>query len=322
MNNQVRIYFAPFQGITTHTFRNVYSKYFNGIDKMFTPYFVNIKAGENLSSKNFIELKNQAENRTNVIPQILSKDADEILWFAQFCKQMGFSELNWNLGCPYPQVANKKLGSGLLPYPELVNKILEQVMREIEIPFSIKCRLGYYSGDEFAELIHVFNLFPISELTIHARIGKQLYAGQTDIETFARYASQLTSPLVYNGDIFCKENYQEFKLRFPEINRFMLGRGILKDPFLPARIKGLDLPSNLKAHLRLFIDNLYYSYRKDKNDQLTLLSALKEYWIYLANTFEEPNKVFRKLKKCKTFEMYEDTVYEIFEKNDLAAPNK
>lgn len=319
MKEQPQIYFAPFQSITTHTFRRVYSKHFDGVDKLFTPYFANISAGAKLDQKKLLALKNQSEGGIDIIPQILSKDADEILWFAQNCQKLGFKELNWNLGCPHPQVANKKLGSGLLPYPELVNDILQKVMREINIPFSIKCRLGYTSSSEIEELIPVFNSYSINELTIHARTGRQLYSGQTDRDAFARITPQLASPLVYNGDIFCMDDFLEFKLQFPEINRLMIGRGILSDPFLSARIKGMDLPTDPKTHLRHFIDDLYYAYRKEKNDQLSLLSAMKEYWTYLANTFDEPVKVFRKLKKCKSFDAYENSVHAIFEEHDLVS---
>ena len=317
MNQQPQIYFAPLQGITTQTFRSVFAKYFIGVDKLFTPYFTKIMPGVGLDSKKLIALKNQFESGIEVIPQILSNNADEIIWFANNCKQMGFSELNWNLGCPHPQVTNKKLGSGLLPFPEIVNEILHKVMSEINIPFSIKCRLGYYSANEFTEIIPIFNRYHIHELTIHARIGRQLYSGQTDIETFAHFAPQLNSPLVYNGDIFCKDDFLRFKMRFPEINRLMIGRGILTDPFLPSRIKGFDLPSDPKAQLRLFIDDLYYAYRKDKNNQLSLLSAMKEYWTYLSKAFDEPVKVFRKLKKCNRFDIYEDAVNKVFAEHDL-----
>ncbi|MBK9356299.1 MAG: tRNA-dihydrouridine synthase [Bacteroidales bacterium] len=61
-----------------------------------------------------VALKNQSESGIEVVPQVLSKSAGEIIWLAQVCEQLGFKELNWNLGCPYPQVANKKRGSGIL----------------------------------------------------------------------------------------------------------------------------------------------------------------------------------------------------------------
>jgi tRNA-dihydrouridine synthase len=317
MNTSTQIYFAPFQGITTHTFRKVYANHFDGVDKLFTPYFSNIATNHSLPSKKAIALSNSIENGIAVIPQILSKEAEEIVGFAQHCQKLGFKELNWNLGCPYPQVANKKRGSGMLPYPDLVAKILDRVFSEIQIPFSIKCRLGYFSVDELEKLIPIFNRFPIHELTIHARTGRQLYSGYSNLDEFARYAPQIDIPVAYNGDIFSLGDYRRFETQFPEINRIMLGRGILYDPFLPAKIKGTQLPQNHKAKLNQFIDDLYYAYRKEKNDHLTLLNILKEFWTYLSNSFEEPTKVFRRLKKIKNFDEYEDAVKEVFQEFTL-----
>ncbi|MBN1651788.1 MAG: tRNA-dihydrouridine synthase family protein [Bacteroidales bacterium] len=318
MNRNIKIYFAPFQGITNQTFRHIYAQFFEGIDAFYTPYFTGIKNKDALSPRYLAELKNQTENKSEVIPQILSKDADEIIYFAQQCKQLGFRELNWNLGCPHPQVANKKRGSGLLPFPDMIQAILKDIMAQIDLKFSIKCRLGYEDNEELKALIPVFNSFAISELIIHARTGKQMYSGEADWEAFAQIAPQLTMPVVYNGDITSSEKFAAFSKRFVNFNRLMLGRGILADPFLPARIKGLELPIDKKAHLHRFMDNLYYAYRKAYMDRLTLLGVLKEYWSYLAFAFNEPHKIMRKLKKCKSFDAYEDAVFSIFNDDDLA----
>jgi len=130
MNDQTKIYFAPFQGITTHVFRGVYARHFQGVDKLYTPYFANFAAGCSLSPAKLKALKQQFENGIEVIPQVLSKSADEIVWLAQCCEEMGFRELNWNIGCPYPQVANKKRGSGILPSPKWLMKFCKRLCRK------------------------------------------------------------------------------------------------------------------------------------------------------------------------------------------------
>ena len=313
MIEQPKIYFAPFQGITTHLFREVYTRYFGGVDKLFTPYFSNFEPGYKLPPKRHAALKNQSEHGVEVVPQVLSKSADEIIWLAKNCEELGFKELNWNLGCPYPQVANKKRGSGILPYPEMVDEILEKVFNEINIDFSIKCRLGYASADELDVLIPIFNRYPISELTIHARIGKQLYSGHPDLEAFALGIPLIKAPLVYNGDIFNPENWRIFSERFPSINLLMLGRGILRNPFLPTQIKGLELPKNPQEVIYHFVDELYHSIRHERNGNPSVLNAMKEYWAYLAESFEEPVRVFRKIRKSKNFGDYEEAVTAIFE---------
>lgn len=259
------------------------------------------------------ELGNSSETGVEVVPQILSKDADEIIRFAHFCEKQGFKELNWNLGCPYPMVANKKRGSGMLPYPEMIDEILQKVMAETTIRFSVKCRLGYFSSDEIYKLIPVFNLYSISELTIHARIGKQLYSGVTDLDTFQHAVPLFKIPVVYNGDIFSLIDFQCLNDRFPSLNTWMIGRGLLLDPFLPAIIKELPLPADQQAHIRRFMDDLYFAYRKQLNDNLAVLGILKEYWKYLSESFNDPHKVFKLLKKVNNFDEYEDKVDVVFE---------
>lgn len=312
MNIQPKIYLAPFQGITGVTFRSIYSKHFKGVDKLFTPFFTNISNDSKLPARKLAELGNPFVNGVEVVPQTLSKDAREIIHFAQFCQSLGFRELNWNLGCPYPMVANKKRGSGMLPYPEMVEQILGNVMAEIPIQFSVKCRLGYQSAEEIFNLIPIFNHYNISELTIHARLGKQLYAGETDLETFQNAASQLTVTLAYNGDIFSVSDFGRRKNLFPEINTWMIGRGLLSDPFLPAKIKGISIADDQQTQVRRFIEDLYAGYRRQLNDNLAVLGILKEYWKYLAESFDDPHQVFKNLKKVKSFEEYEEAVVLIF----------
>jgi len=311
MKQNTNIYLAPFQGITGVVYRKIYARHFGGIDKYFTPFFTHplhdkspaVKAGE----LDFVHHGHAA-----AVPQILSKDATEILAFARFCKEKGFGEVNWNMGCPFARVANKKRGAGLLPYPGLVKNILNGFMPEIPVSFSVKCRLGYYDPAEILDLIPLFNRFGISELIIHARIGKQLYKGGVLDDEFARALEISTVPVVYNGDIFTVQDFQKASFRFPEINAWMIGRGILIDPFLPEDIKGIANTWNRKPVIRKFVDDLYYAYRKRMNDRLQAINVMKELWGYLSQSFDDPLKTFNTIKKTKTFDDYEDAVNRIF----------
>jgi len=316
------IYLAPFQGITGVTFRNVYSRYFQGVDKLYTPFFTAIHTDLKLPPRKLAELGHISEHGVEVVPQVLSKDADEIIRFAHFCEKHGFNEINWNLGCPYPMVANKKRGSGMLPFPDMVDEILETVMAETAIRFSVKCRLGYLSNEEIFQLIPIFNKHNISELTIHARIGRQLYSGEPDLDTFQKALPNITVPLVYNGDIFSFNDFQKVQNRFPTLNAWMIGRGLLADPFLPAIIKGLPVASDRQATIRRFIDDLYVGYRRQLNDNLAVIGILKEYWHYLAESFNDPHKVFKNIKKVKNFDEYENAVALVFREFEWVGSEK
>lgn len=312
MNSTHLIYFAPFQGITNQVFRSVYATSFHGVDKIFTPYFAGINKDNKLSAQKTKELCHTKENNTAIIPQILSKDANEIIRFAHIIDKMGFSELNWNLGCPAPQVASKKRGSGMLPYPEMVEDILSQLDKHLSIPFSIKCRLGFESAEEFNALIPVFNRHKISELIIHARIGKQLYKGNTDLDSLHQILPKLNLPVVYNGDIRTINDFQHHVKLFPYTTKWMIGRGILYNPYLPALIKGETLPIDQQSYVKKYLEELYIAYRKQMNDRLAVIGFLKEYWQYLAYSFGDAQKVFKKLKKVNSFNEYETAVISIF----------
>lgn len=310
--NSNQIYLAPFQGITTNVFQEIYTRHFPGADKLFTAFFTSIENAKSLKSKK-VELEQTHHNRIPVVPQILSKDAQEIILFGQLCHEKGFQEINWNLGCPFPRVANKRRGSGMLPYPEMVREILEEAIPKLPLKFSVKCRLGYNSPEEILDLMPVFNDFPLSELIIHARIGKQLYKGDVNLEAFEKASKQSKIPISYNGDIFSTNDFQEISNRFPGIEQWMVGRGLLADPFLPSCIKGDTQPEDKKVILRKFVDDLYAGYRHKMNDRLQSINVMKELWSYLALSFEQSGKVFGKIKKCTSFDAYEDAVNEIFE---------
>ncbi len=318
-----KIYLAPFQGITTYTYREIYTKYFTGVDKLFTPFFTGIHKSKSLEKRAY-ELNFTHQNGVEVVPQVLSKDSDEILRFAEVCQNKGFKEINWNLGCPYPRVANKKRGSGILPYPDMVNDILKKVIPNLNIDFSIKCRLGYFLEDEIIKLMDVFNLFKISEITIHARIGKQLYSGDVKLDAFKKALTKSNNDIVYNGDIFSKKNYEKFNANFETVDKWMIGRGLLINPFLPSIVKGLHIPDadEQKQIIYKFVTDLYLAYRKKTNDRLQAINVMKEFWSFLSQSFDNQQKIFNRIKKTKSFNDYEEAVAETFSKyNWLTSEN-
>jgi len=311
MNTEHQIYLAPFQGITGIVFREVYTKHFGGTDKLFSPFFTGIYNRKNLTTHSD-ELNEIHHHQIPLVPQILSKNADEIMRFAKFCAEKDYTEINWNLGCPYPRVTNKKRGSGMLPYPEMVEEILENINGKLPLKFSVKCRLGLHKPEEIFDLIPLFNKYDISELIIHARIGKQLYKGETDTETFKKCVGLCEVPLAYNGDIFSSGDLLQLQQQFPTVNRWMIGRGLLMDPFLPADIKRMVFEGDRKAKVKQFVMDLYLAYRKKMNDRLQAISVMKELWGFLRYSFDEPHKVFNRIKKCKSFDEYEEGVSDVF----------
>lgn len=308
----VKLSLGPFQGITDAPFRNVFKKHFSGIDKYYTPFFTGIQKdhAKNLQGEEIDPACNDVETLT---PQILSTDAEEILRFASQCKELGYKEINLNMGCPFPRVANKKRGSGLLPYPEKIESMLNTVFERIDLKFSIKCRLGYFSPEEIFPVIEVFNRYPLSELIIHPRIGKQLYKGEADVQRFAELIPTIKAPLVYNGDIVSVESFERIRERVKPVNEFMLGRGILANPFLAEAIRvGLDSNLTRTERLHTYVVDLYEDRLRHAGGSPKVLGRMKELWSYMMYSFDEPQDIWRKIKKINALKEYEDTVETVF----------
>lgn len=304
---------GPFQGITDAPFRNVFKRHFGGIDKFYTPFFTGIHKEDHAKNLQGEEIDPKCNDVETLTPQILSTDAEEILRFAKQCKQLGYEEINLNMGCPFPRVANKRRGCGLLPYPDMVEAMLERVFEEIDIKFGVKCRLGYFNPEEIEVILPIFNKFPLSELIIHPRIGKQLYKGEADVEQFESLIPYINAPLVYNGDIFSVESFERIHVATQPVNRFMLGRGLLTNPFLAEEIRGSawNAPERTER-LHNYIIDLYEDRLRHSGGSPKVLGRMKELWSYLMNSFEEPQVVWRKIKKTNTLKEYEDAVEYVF----------
>jgi tRNA-dihydrouridine synthase len=249
----------------------------------------------------------------SLIPQIITKDADEFLFVAKHVQKLGYTELNWNLGCPYPMVAKRGMGSGLLSMPDKITEILTRVHSETDIKVSVKMRLGYESPQEIFHVLPVLERFPLANITIHPRIGKQLYRGDVDLKAFEECLGLSSHRIFYNGDITSVQVFREMKERFPTINHWMIGRGLIADPFLPAMIKADNpvYPENRYEIFTSFHDALFSSYEEALSGQKHLLMKMYSFWEFFIQSFPNSPKGFKKIKKAQNLSVYREVVKQI-----------
>lgn len=304
---------APFQGITDVVYRNVFKKHFAGIGKFYTPFFTGIQK-DNSKSLRGEEISPDFNDVKTVVPQILSNTAEEIIRFANQCKSIGYTEFNLNMGCPFPRVANKTRGCGLMADPDRTIKMLNDVFEQIDgIKFSIKCRLGYYNDEEIYAFVDTFNTLNFSEIIIHPRIGKQMYTGEASIDKFKALIQLINKPLVYNGDIFDVEKYNMVAPFAP----IMLGRGLLTNPFLAEQIQHIENQKDKKHRLHDFVVDLYVERLRHAGGSPKIIGSMKELWKYMMNIFDDPQNVWRKVKKVNHLDEYETAVETIFNEYNL-----
>jgi tRNA-dihydrouridine synthase len=308
----ITIHSSPLQGFTDFRFRNAFQRFFGGIDKYIAPYIrvngkLEIKPG---NERDILPANNRS---LDVIPQIITKDADEFLFVAKFVQKLGYTELNWNLGCPYPMIAKRGMGSGLLSMPEKIDEILTKVCSETDIQVSVKMRLGYESSQEIFHVLPVLERYRLANITIHPRIGKQLYKGEVDLKAFEECLGLTSHKIFYNGDITSVKIFREMKERLPTINHWMIGRGLLADPFLPAMIKADNpvYPEKRYEVFNSFHDALFSSYEEALSGRKHILMKMYTFWEFFIQLFPNSPKYLKKIKKAQSLSVYREVVKQI-----------
>lgn len=308
-----KLYLAPMRGFTDYVYRNVYDRHFKGVDVAVAPFITSVK-GHQVKKNHIKDVLPENNPSMAVIPQILSKDAKEFVVLARALFDYGYETINWNLGCPYPMVAKKGRGSGLLCAPDSIKRILDHIVPNIPNRLSLKTRLGRNSATEMESLMPVFNGYDIDELIIHPRTGVQMYEGRPDLNMFEYCLCESRHSVVYNGDITSKESFEKRVERFPGVSRWMIGRGILMDPFLPERLLGGDLPEDSRnERFRRFHDDLFKAYAEKLYGPTHLLDRMKGLWRYFSAGFPNGKKALKKIRKARTVEQYNKALDALFE---------
>lgn len=269
------------QGLTEVLFRRVYEECLPGAIALAVSPFLSLTHGNLADAWEKIEdvLPENNVGSIPVIPQILGKEADEFIALGNRLYNIGYTEINWNMGCPMRKVAAKHRGSGILPYPDEVKAILDSVMPNLKPALSVKVRLGLKDTGEIFRLIPILNDYPLKSVTVHPRLGRQQYNGHPDLETFGRVLPLIKAPVIYNGDICTGGDARRIRERFPQVADLMVGRGVLYRPTLPLDIAEPDRDTSgdrqLAAH---FISRLVEEILSTFPTEQSKIRKIKEYW--------------------------------------------
>jgi len=310
MTEQAELILAPIRGITDCYFRTLFQKHFPGFDSSLAP-FINPQRHSSFQPKQLKDLLPEQNQTLKVVPQLLHTNGDDFLFLADRLYELGYKEVNWNLGCPAPMVTKKHRGSGFLPFPEQIIAFLDHVLPRLPMAMSIKTRLGYEDKNELLSLLPRLNSYPLTEIIIHPRLGRQLYKGKTDRDTFGLCLAASDHAIVYNGDITTTEEFTELQQQFPKIRKWMIGRGALANPFLAGEIKKTTI-SEKRIILLSFHNELYTCYRELLSGPAHLLGRMKQLWVYLSLFFPPEKKTWKKIKKCRTEVQYQQVVANLF----------
>lgn len=286
-------YAAPMEGMTTWLWRQVHHRIFGGADKYFTP-FLSPNATRTFQTKERREVEHNDE--LNVVPQLLTADPDHFIWAAKVLRDMDYGEINLNLGCPSGTVAAKRKGSGLLSWPDQLTALLDGIFAALpDMKISVKTRIGRHDDSEWRLLLAIYDRYPIHELIVHPRVGKDMYRGEARRQVFAWTRHHTALPLVYNGDVWTAEDAAAWDVSV------MTGRGLIADPALLRRARGGGAATC--AELRDYLDALAEGYAAAVGEDAAL-HRMWELWFYLIGSFPEAGDALKRMRKCRTLSAY------------------
>ncbi len=300
---------APMEGRTDRVWRQAHQHIFGGADRYYAPF---ISPPENRIpvKKKMDELLPQANPGVPVIPQLLGKDGSCAAWMIGVLRQMGYTEVNLNFGCPSGTVTAKGKGAGMLRDLDALDRFLDTVFEEAGGPISVKTRSGVDKPEEFQAILAVYNRYPLAELIIHPRVMRQLYRGQADRDAFAAALPACSFPVCYNGDITTPQDLTALEAAWPSLSGLMAGRGLIADPALSRRARG-GAPAS-KEELRAYLDALYTGYTAAFGSAPAAISRMKAFWHECIGLIEGTEKIEKHLKKLREPWEYEVTVNQIF----------
>lgn len=219
--------------------------------------------------------------------QIFGNDPDIMAQGAQLALEIsGCDFLDINMGCPMPKIANSGDGCGLMRTPELAGDIVSAVVKAVQVPVTVKCRLGWDKGN-----INVLDFTKRMEdcgaamVTVHGRTRSMLYSGTADWDTITKVKQQLSIPVIANGDIVDGKTAYDCRRR-TGADGIMIGRATFGEPWIFAQARaalaGEELPQRppLAKRVDLAVRQFELA-RDDKGEHIACLEARKHFAWYL-----------------------------------------
>lgn len=290
----MKLYFAPLEGITTYIFRNAHAEIFGGADAYFAP-FITPSDNEKISIKNLKDILPERNSALNLKVQVLTNRADSFLKFEEKIKELGYTEVNINIGCPSGTVVKKGRGAGFLRDIEGMDRFLYEIFEKSKMKISVKTRIGYTSGLEMEKLISVYNKYPLDVLIIHPRVRESFYNGEPDMAVFSNAYNVSQNKVCYNGDVSSAEDFNKIASKYAALDSVMIGRGAVCNPAIFREIRGGE---KLKSdELVAFSQCLITNYNAVLKSDTFTLHKLKEIWMYAVGNFPQEKKLIKSIKK-------------------------
>ncbi len=299
---------APLRGVTQLAFRKTIARHFPGFDEAYSPFLTTL-AGNKIKRTHLADVLPEQNQDLPLVPQIIGKNPADFKTLLRSLKELGYERCDLNSGCPWPMIVKRGRGSGLLKNADSLKAMLDAGCEEMGNGLSLKVRLGIDNPDLLEERMSIINNYPLHSITIHARTAKQMYEGTVDIDSFEKVLKISKIPVNYNGDIFSKADLDRLIKRFPEVRGWMIGRGAVRDPALPMRLRGeYDDKDNYMRMINFVTDYSETVRETLEGGPSPFLGRMKEFWSYFKEALPDGNALWEKIRVTRSYADYDDII--------------
>ncbi len=313
-------YFAPMDGITDYLYRQIVWKHFPYPDKLYAP-FIQPNEKPVIVPKEYNDICPENNKGIPMVPQILTRDAVGFIQVGEILEDLGYNEINLNLGCPAKLIVSKGKGSGMLADLDNLDRFLDTIFNHSwKASITVKTRLGLTDNADFDDLLKVYAKYPIYELTIHPRFRSDFYSGEPRLEEFVKSKSILDAcssnglhniKICYNGNINSSEDRDLIAKDFPFISSIMCGRGALANPALFRVLMGGNYLT--KKEFIDFHNDIYDTYKETVAKERHFLHKLQEMWTFWNQYFNFDVELMKKLRGVSSVSEYTSVINYLFD---------
>ncbi|MCR5025564.1 MAG: tRNA-dihydrouridine synthase family protein [Lachnospiraceae bacterium] len=311
------IYFAPLEDVTGYLFRNLHNRIFPGVDRYYAPFISAVEPERKIKRRELEDTAPENNQGINMIPQILTNSSGDFINTTEMLINKGYKEINFNLGCPSRDVVKRKKGSGFLTVPDKLDRFFDEIFNTFaekgydDVNISVKTRIGRSDTGNLDRIIEILNRYPVSDITVHPRLGKDFYRGPLDMAAFEKMYEGLQHPVIFNGEIKSTYDIEETVKKYPKLKAIMIGRGMIRDLALAREFKDgkpLSLPE-----ITDFTGELYRSYKERLHAEIYAVNKMKELWGWIKENplFDGKEREIRAILKSKSAVEYESAVHMI-----------
>jgi len=247
IKNQVII--APMAGVTNSAYRIILKEFGAGL--IYTEMISD--KGLLFENKRTLDMIKINKLEHPIALQLFGGDVETMTKAAIYInKNTGADIIDINMGCPVQKVVKSGAGSKLMTTPDLAYQIVSNIVKNVNIPVTVKIRSGWdHSNINAVEFAKLMEMAGVSAITIHGRTRSDMYSGRVNLDIIKEVKENVRIPVIGNGDITTPED-AKYMLEYTKCDAIMIGRGLLGNPFLIEQI--IDFLETGKYRKNIMLD--------------------------------------------------------------------